>query len=172
MFNELTVIRDLKSRFKSRSDNVILGIGDDCAAVKPGSGVMLYSTDTVTEGIHFLTSYMTFSEIAAKSVSAAVSDIAAMGANELRFVLVSLGLPAHISPEFVDRFYGALQEALRQQLGDIRRRYEQMMGNSPQSFGQASVVDVAAGARLRVAGHGQADVEHFAQAAGSRGSPS
>lgn len=31
----------------------------------------------------------------------------------------------------------ALQEALRQQLGDIRRRFEQMMGNSPQSFGQA-----------------------------------
>lgn len=31
----------------------------------------------------------------------------------------------------------ALQEALRQQLGDIRKRYEQMMGNSPQSFGQA-----------------------------------
>ncbi len=31
----------------------------------------------------------------------------------------------------------ALQEALRQQLGDIRKRFEQMMGSSPQSFGQA-----------------------------------
>ena len=92
MFNELTVIRDLKSRFKSRSDNVILGIGDDCAAVKPGSGLMLYSTDTVTEGIHFLTSYMTCREIAAKSVSAAVSDIAAMGGTPLYF-LSTLGIP-------------------------------------------------------------------------------
>ncbi|MEQ9488915.1 MAG: TIGR02302 family protein [Alphaproteobacteria bacterium] len=31
----------------------------------------------------------------------------------------------------------ALQEALRQQLGDIRKRFEQMMGSAPQSFGQA-----------------------------------
>ena len=110
MFNELTVIRDLKSRFKSRSDNVILGIGDDCAAVKPGSGVMLYSTDTVTEGIHFLTSYMTFSEIAAKSVSAAVSDIAAMGGCPLYF-LSTLGIPKCFPQNHTDELLEGFEES-------------------------------------------------------------
>ena len=110
MFDELTVIRDLKSRFKSLSDNIVLGIGDDCAAVKPGGGVMLYSTDTVTEGIHFLTSYMTFSEIAAKSVSAAVSDIAAMGGRPLYF-LSTLGIPKCFPQNHTDELLAGFEES-------------------------------------------------------------
>ena len=110
MFNELTVIRDLKSRFKSRSDNVILGIGDDCAAVKPGSGIMLYSTDTLTEGIHFLTSYMTFREIASKSVSTAVSDIAAMGGTPLYF-LSTLGIPKCFPQNHTNELLAGFEES-------------------------------------------------------------
>ena len=92
MFNELDVLKDIKERFNCHSDKIAVGIGDDCAAVKAGSDLTLYSSDTVLEGIHFSTSYMTCREIARKAVSVSVSDIAAMGGSPDYF-LSTIGIP-------------------------------------------------------------------------------
>ncbi len=110
MFNELSVLKDLKSRFKSRSAKIALGIGDDCAAVKTGSGLTLYSSDTVVEGIHFSTSYMTRREIAVKAVSAAVSDIAAMGGSP-NYFLSTIGIPKCTPQDQIDGLMDGFQES-------------------------------------------------------------
>ena len=112
MFNELDVLKDLKSRFKSSSDKIALGIGDDCAAVKSSSGLTLYSSDTVVEGIHFSTSYMTCREIAIKAVSAAVSDIAAMGGSP-NYFLSTIGIPKCTPQNQIDGLLDGFQNSSR-----------------------------------------------------------
>jgi len=113
MFNELSILKELKSRFISRSDEVVIGIGDDCAAVKAGKVLTLYSSDTVVEGIHFLTSYMTYREISKKAVSASVSDIAAMGGKP-NYFLSTIGIskctPQNLIDELLDGFEEAADE--------------------------------------------------------------
>ena len=59
MFDELSVLSEIKSRFRPVSDKLVLGIGDDCAAVSSGNGILtLYSADSFLEGVHFLTSFI------------------------------------------------------------------------------------------------------------------
>ena len=71
---------------------VRLGIGDDAAALAvPEGQVLQISTDTAVEGVHFLAS-LSPTEVAYRSVMAAASDLAAMGASPLA-CLLSLTLP-------------------------------------------------------------------------------
>lgn len=113
MFNEISVLKELKSRFIPHSDKLAIGIGDDCAAVLNGNILTLYSSDTVVEGIHFLTSYMSYSEISKKAVSASVSDIAAMGGAPDYF-LSTIGLPKCTPQNLVDKLLDGFDEASRQ----------------------------------------------------------
>ncbi len=60
--------------------SVRLGIGDDAAALSLPDGHLLHiSTDTAVEGVHFLASLLP-ADVAYRSVMAAASDLAAMGA--------------------------------------------------------------------------------------------
>jgi len=110
MLNELSVLKELKSRFISNSDKLVLGIGDDCAAVKAGSILTLYSCDTVVEGVHFSTSYMTCREISKKAVSASVSDIAAMGGRP-NYFLSTLGISKCIPQNHIDELLEGFEES-------------------------------------------------------------
>ncbi len=110
VFNELTVVENIKKRFQSSSDKLVLGIGDDCAAVKNGEILTLYSCDTVVEGIHFLTSYMTYREISRKAVSASVSDIAAMG-GRAKYYLSTLGIPKCTPQNHIDELLEGFEES-------------------------------------------------------------
>ncbi|MBC8087769.1 MAG: thiamine-phosphate kinase [Phycisphaerae bacterium] len=69
------------------------GIGDDAAILTPPAGEQLVvSTDSTVEGVHFRREWMTPHEIGARGATAALSDIAAMGASA-HGVLVSLVVP-------------------------------------------------------------------------------
>ena len=58
-----------------------MGIGDDAAALSLPEGHLLHiSTDTAVEGVHFLAS-LPPADVAYRSVMAAASDLAAMGAS-------------------------------------------------------------------------------------------
>ena len=72
--------------------SVRLGIGDDAAALSLPDGHLLHiSTDTAVEGVHFLAS-LSASDVAYRSVMAAASDLAAMGATP-EALLLALTLP-------------------------------------------------------------------------------
>lgn len=64
----------------SMANDVVLGPGDDCAAVRvPGSGgLLLLKTDCVVEGVHF-SSALSGARVGRKAICRALSDIAAMG---------------------------------------------------------------------------------------------
>jgi len=99
------------NRSLQKNEGVVLGIGDDCAALKLSSGCLLIATtDILIEKIHFHLEQVTPEQMAFKSLAVNLSDIASMGARPL-YALVSLGIPSSVSVEFVDDFYRELGES-------------------------------------------------------------
>ena len=94
------------------SDELLQGIGDDCAVIsKTGEIAWLLTMDTLLEGVHFDCNLHPPEQLAEKSVSVNVSDIAAMGGKPL-FVLLSLGLPRGFTEKWFDRFSSGLARVL------------------------------------------------------------
>ncbi|QTD45866.1 thiamine-phosphate kinase [Ottowia testudinis] len=73
-------------------NSVVLGIGDDCALLRPAPGMQLaVSTDMLVEGRHFFAD-VDPAALGHKALAVNLSDLAAMGAEPLAFTL-ALALP-------------------------------------------------------------------------------
>jgi len=70
-------------------------LGDDCALLPIGGRTLAISIDLSLEGVHFRTDWLSFPEIGWRATAAALSDLAAEGAQPLG-VLVSLGIPSNV----------------------------------------------------------------------------
>jgi thiamine-monophosphate kinase len=93
VLTEAALIAALYRRFGPPPPEVVLGIGDDCAAVRlEGSDYLLWTVDTLVEGVHFDLSYTPLADLGWKTLAVNLSDIAAMG-GEPRYALLSLGWP-------------------------------------------------------------------------------
>jgi thiamine-monophosphate kinase len=88
---------------------MVMGIGDDCAIFRPrgGSEDLLFTTDMLIEGTHFLRETHSAADVGWKALARGLSDIAAMG-GEPRFCLVSLALAPWTGSRWVDGFYDGL----------------------------------------------------------------
>ena len=82
-------------------------IGDDAAVVAPPRGGLVLTADAVVAGIHVDLSLVGLDDMGWKAVSAAVSDIAAMGCVPL-YALVTVSGPPDTD---VDRLYAGVAEA-------------------------------------------------------------
>jgi thiamine-monophosphate kinase len=105
--NELELIARL-TRSLPANASVVAGAGDDCAVLdcgQPGR-YLLFKTDAVVEGVHF-TKEAQPEQIGHKALGRCLSDIAAMAGSPLA-ALVTLALPDHFSPDFVERIYAGL----------------------------------------------------------------
>lgn len=88
---------------------VSLGPGDDCAIQQLAPGTeLVFSIDTMVEGVHFPANYEP-EHLAWRSLAAAASDLAAMGADPVCFTL-ALTLP-DANEEWVQRFSLGLRKA-------------------------------------------------------------
>jgi thiamine-monophosphate kinase len=112
-FSEFALIARLTKNLPS-NDAVSFGVGDDCALLDLGGERLTLATcDSQVEGIHFTLKTSTAEQIGRKALAVNSSDIAAMGGVP-RFALVSLVIPPHIAPDFVEQVYSGLrQEAER-----------------------------------------------------------
>lgn len=89
---ELFLIERIRARASS-SSAVRLGIGDDCAILKPPPGHdLLVTTDFSLEGRHFRRDWHSPVSIGHRTLARGLSDLAAMGAKPLAAFL-SLALP-------------------------------------------------------------------------------
>ena len=70
-------------------------LGDDCALLPVGGRTLAISIDLSLEGVHFRTDWLSFREIGWRATAAALSDLAAEGAQPLG-LLVSLGIPSNV----------------------------------------------------------------------------
>ena len=85
--NEFDFIHNLTKLQQFQNDDVLTGIGDDCAVFRSGGEILLVTTDMLIEDLHF------FAEtppelIGRKLLTVSLSDIAAMGGIPL-FAVVS-----------------------------------------------------------------------------------
>ena len=86
------------------SGGVIVAIGDDCAVYRPHGAKedLVFTTDMMHEGRHFLAETHTPQDIGYKAIARALSDIAAVGASP-RFSLLSLALSAKTDQAWVEQ---------------------------------------------------------------------
>jgi thiamine-monophosphate kinase len=90
---ETALITALSRLFGAAPPEVLLGIGDDCAAIRLNEDrCLLLTVDTLVEGVHFDLSYTPLKQLGFKALAVNLSDIAAMG-GEPRYALLSLGWP-------------------------------------------------------------------------------
>lgn len=114
MIDELSALRRIEERFNKASKDVELGIGDDAAAVRFDSDkLVLSTTDSQVEGVHFIKSLITPSELSRKAVAVSVSDIGAMGGVP-KFILVSVGFSEGEDEEFLDEAISGFIDSVKE----------------------------------------------------------
>lgn len=90
---EFELIEKLRALLPGEGSRVRLGSGDDAAVTEP-PGATATSVDAIVEGVHFTLPAFSPEAIGHKALAAALSDIAAMGA-EAGEAYVVLGLPGN-----------------------------------------------------------------------------
>ena len=98
---EFGFIDKIRQQFDIPED--MFGIGDDCAIMPSGEGELLFSTDMLMEGVHFLRNAASPEDIGWKSLAVNLSDIAAMGGTPVATFL-SIALPKNTQGEWAERF--------------------------------------------------------------------
>src|SRR5580698_7361798 len=108
---ELALIEQIRHNFaESRSKNLILGIGDDCAILRtPPDSEVLVTTDLTLENRHFRRDLHPPESVGHRCLARGLSDLAAMGATPIAAFL-SLALPAKMlaesaGREWINRFF-------------------------------------------------------------------
>jgi thiamine-monophosphate kinase len=116
---EFGLISRISGGAGNRTGAVVLGIGDDTAALRVTPGRLLLATcDVQVERVHFLRDAASPSQIGHKSLAVNISDIASMGGIP-RFALISLGLPKDTPVAFVDGLYEGIYALAREHSVDI-----------------------------------------------------
>jgi thiamine-monophosphate kinase len=81
-----------------------LGIGDDCAILRPRAGhEICVTTDFTLEGVHFRRDWHPPESVGHRCLARGLSDLAAMGATPIA-VFLSIALPARLPSGWLDRF--------------------------------------------------------------------
>ncbi len=106
------LLKIIREGFPESSEELLVGIGDDSAVLELRDSRVLISTDTMSEGVHFLHSLFTPYQIAYKLVVSNVSDIHAMGGSP-RWALLNLSIPADTGYDFIDPFLKGLRCGLQ-----------------------------------------------------------
>src|SRR5512135_3740583 len=87
-----------------------LSIGDDAAVVRVPGGRAVLSTDLLVEGTHFSLGYFRPEEVGGRDLSANLSDLAAMGADPVCY-LVALAAPPGTPVATVDAIFRGMTAA-------------------------------------------------------------
>lgn len=112
--NERDIIRLFRRRAGEKKEELLQGIGDDCAVLQADSDrSWLVTMDTLVESVHFDLSWHPAEKLGWKSLAVNVSDVAAMG-GEPSFAFLSLGMPRGVSRQWLDRFSTGLEVACRE----------------------------------------------------------
>lgn len=130
---EFELIERIAGRIKVSSD-ILKGIGDDAAVLRYRKDrYLLFTTDMLVEGRHFYRrsgGYL----IGKKSLSANVSDIAAMGGVP-KCALVSLGVPSGLDVSYIDGLYRGI--------GDVAGRFKIDLAGGDTVAVQKIIINIA-----------------------------
>lgn len=111
---ELSLIEQIRRHFPVTSKAVTLGIGDDCAILRPPAGCeVLVTTDFTLEGRHFQRDLHPPESVGHRCIARGLSDLAAMGATPLAAFL-SIALPPSMlarsaGRQWLERFFNGFR---------------------------------------------------------------
>ncbi|MXX02933.1 MAG: thiamine-phosphate kinase [Gemmatimonadetes bacterium] len=152
---EFEVIRRIGQGLPEPDPSVLLGVGDDAAAITPAPGMTtLLTTDTFVEGVDFDLDFSSWRQIGWKCMAANFSDIAAMG-GWARNALTTLCLPSHRSMEDVEALYAGIHELARHAGHPVS-----IVGGDLSSTDGPTVISITVS--------GEAAVEHITRRSGAR----
>ena len=117
--SEFDLIQKIAKTVSLPKGQIVRAIGEDCAVFEKNStAYTVVSTDCLIEHIHFDLQYFSFLELGQKAMAVNLSDIAAMGAVP-QFVLVTLGVPKHVTESNILEFYQGLEICLQKHGGHV-----------------------------------------------------
>lgn len=102
----------------SRQQNIVLGIGDDAAIIRPGVESQVITTDTMVDGVHFLMDSINMRNLGWKSLAVNYSDIASMGCTPSHSV-ITLGLTPTQRVEDLEDMYRGFSDLMKENGGEI-----------------------------------------------------
>jgi len=107
---EFGFIRSITNGCVNNNEEVIQGIGDDCAVIGPfGDKVLLITTDLLAENIHFILDKIPPEHIGEKAIGVNLSDIAAMGGRP-RHAFISIAMPPSFPVAALDALYRGMKQ--------------------------------------------------------------
>jgi len=111
---ELALIAALRARKQPSNPSIGVGIGDDCALIRPKFGEEIaITTDFSLENVHFRRNWHPPESVGHRCLARGLSDLAAMGARPIAAFL-SLAVPPELTirhrnqPSWTDRFLNGL----------------------------------------------------------------
>ena len=130
--SESDLIRAIRDRAKQRRGSVAVGIGDDCAVLRPRAGEeLVVTTDLSLEGTHFRREWHEARSVGHRCLARGLSDIAAMGAKPMAAFL-SLAVPADTPQAWMDDFFKGFLA--------LADRYETTLAGGDVSQAQSGIV--------------------------------
>ncbi|MBS3100871.1 thiamine-phosphate kinase [Candidatus Woesearchaeota archaeon] len=149
---EFGLIERIKKNVRLFSKDVVVGIGDDSAALKYGKKYLLLKTDMLVQDVHFSLKHSTPEQIGAKAIEQNVSDIASMGGLP-KYALVSLALPKNTDVDFVDGLYkGINKKSGKYKIsvvgGDLSQSSKVMVGIFLAGFVENKYLALRSGAKI------------------------
>jgi thiamine-monophosphate kinase len=110
---EFELVERLLAQVDEGGAGLVLGPGDDAAAITPTPGMLLIATcDSQVEGQHFRLGQGSPEQLGRRLAAVNLSDIAAMGGRP-RWSLVSLCLPIATEAQFLEQLYRGIASELR-----------------------------------------------------------
>ncbi len=108
--DENYIYKILNKNFLKKNKSFVNTIGDDAAVWKFGKKQIAISCDSQIENIHFSQKFSNLYEVAYRSVTIAISDLSAMGANPL-FFTNSLNIKKGMKDKKVNKIYQGFKDA-------------------------------------------------------------
>lgn len=114
LFSEKILIEYIADAFAGIGNGTAEGIGDDCAIVPLSKEEsMVFTTDMLCEGVHFLREAASAEEIGYKALAVNLSDVAAMGARPVATML-SIAVPPDCGKDWAFGFVDGFRNLSRQ----------------------------------------------------------
>lgn len=110
MKREFERIAAIREQLERPNDHVVVGIGDDAAVLTRPDGKVVLTVDVAVEGVHFRRDLCSLRDAGYRAFTAAVSDLAAMGAHP-RAALLALVLPPSLADDELFELVGGVGEA-------------------------------------------------------------
>jgi thiamine-monophosphate kinase len=132
---EFGLIARIRGAAPAASPDVIEGVGDDCAIVRPdGDRDLLFTCDCQIQGTHFRNEWITPRQLGRRVAAVSLSDVAAMGGAP-RWALCSLAIPEETDVAWVDDLYAGLRD-------ELARAGASLVGGNTARLAGAALVDL------------------------------